>query len=79
MCKWRAEFMPETINRKGFIAGHKQQEKPGANHKQVKSAVKIALHGGEVDEDNPENIITDDRELVAITNDYTTGNNRPDA
>jgi len=71
--------MSEAIYRKSFISGHKQQKKPGANHKQVKSAVKIALHGGEVDEDNPENIITGDRELVAVTNDYTTGNNRPDA
>lgn len=79
MSKWRAEFMSETIYRKSFISGHKQQEKPGANHKQVKSAVKIALHGGEVDEDNPKNIITDNRNLIAIANDYAAGNNRPDA
>jgi hypothetical protein len=35
------------------------------------------LHGCEINEDNPENIITDDGKLVAIANNDKTGNNSP--
>jgi hypothetical protein len=35
------------------------------------------LHGSEIDEDNPKNVITDYRKLVAIAYDDKAGNDSP--
>ena len=79
MPKRGAEFISELVYRKSAVSGHKKQEKSGANHEGIKTAVKITLHGGEINEDDPENIITDNSELVAITDHDKTGNNSPQA
>ena len=77
MRKRRAEFVSEIVYGKCAVSGHKKQKKTSPGHERIKAPVKITLHGCEINEDNPENVIADNGKLIAIANSDKTGNNSP--
>lgn len=79
MSKGAAKLVSEAIYGKSAIAGHKKQEESCSYHEYIKASVKIPLHRGKINENDPEDIVANDRELIAIPGNNKNSNNSPEA